>query len=156
MAEIEKLGQDRLATVNLSFRGTFSGMVELVFPEKDASTLITALTGEDPVAEDLDALRAGALCEVGNVVLNSVMGAISNMLKLSFTYSVPVFADGASTDLWTNKGISKDTVLLFARTFFEIEKYQIEGSIVVFLQIGALDRLLSAVDAYVESMSEGV
>lgn len=153
MEEIEKLGKDRLATVNLRFKGAFSGMVELVFPEKDASTLISAVTGEEPLADDLDTLRAGALCEVGNVVLNSVMGTISNMLSLGFTYSVPIFAEGNSVELWRQEDAGDETILLFARTFFQIEKFKIEGSIIVFLQIGALDTLLSAVDSYIASVS---
>ncbi len=56
---------------------------------------------------DMDALRAGTFCEVGNIVLNGVMGSISNMLNFDFDYSVPEYLETNSENFMKNKAIKK-------------------------------------------------
>lgn len=155
LEEIRKLDRDLLATVNMRFKGAFSGSAELVVPDEDASKLVTVLTGEEPLADDMDALRAGTLCEIGNIVLNSVVGAISNVLGLDFHYSVPTFAEGNYEALWTLGDVPANSTILFARTWFMVENLKVNGNIVLFLQVGALDQLLAAIDGYVKTQLEG-
>ena len=51
----------RLASVQMGFKGTFSGLALLLFPTNSASNLVTLLTGEEPGTPDLDSLRAATL-----------------------------------------------------------------------------------------------
>lgn len=48
---------DSLASVRLSFTGSFSGAAGLIFPTDSASSLVAVLTGEQPGSADLDALK---------------------------------------------------------------------------------------------------
>ena len=96
--EIKKFGDHRLAAVELDFKGLFSGSAQLVFPTATASSLVTALAGEESVHMDMDALRAGTLTEIGNIVLNGVIGSIANLLKLTFDYSVPIYLEDTLDD----------------------------------------------------------
>lgn len=80
---------ERVSALQLGFEGGFDGSATLVFPRKDAAKLVSGLTGEEYGPEDLDSLTAGTLCEVGNIVLNSVIGAMSNVLHQTVLYSLP-------------------------------------------------------------------
>ena len=142
---IDVSDNSRLAAVRLSFRGTFSGSAQLIFLVSDASRLVTALTGEGPVAEDIDAIREGTLCEIGNIVLNGVMGSIGNMLKTRFSYEVPTYAEGPFDSLW-GRHEDGDVWTLLARTHLLVERLQINAGIGLFWEIGVLSTLLDALD----------
>jgi chemotaxis protein CheC len=152
--EMRAFSEEQLAVVRLGFKGSFAGSAELMFTASEAAKLITALTNEDPPTEDIDALRAGTLCEIGNVVLNSVMGSFSNILALRFSFAVPNYAEGNYRHLWCLSDITKDSVILLARTHFRVEQFQTEGNINVFLQLPALDTLLAAIDHYVQAQAK--
>lgn len=146
--ELENEMQDhqiqQLSAVNLRFKGSFLGTAELVFPSDSASKLISVLTDEEP--QDDDPMRTCALSEVGNIVLNSVMGSFSNLLNLSLSYSVPNYVEGDIRKLMVANKIQFDTVILLARTRFLIEALEVEGDILLFLEVGSFDKLLTIVD----------
>lgn len=137
-----------LSAINLRFKGSFLGTAELVFPADSASKLISTITnGDTQDYKEDDPTRACALSEIGNIVLNAVMGGISNLLDLSLTYSVPNYIEGDIKNLMIANKISFDTVVLLARTRFTIEALEIEGDILLFLEVGSFDKLLAKIDA---------
>jgi chemotaxis protein CheC len=141
--EIEALGSDSLAAVHLAFKGTFSGTAQLIFPAATASKLVTTVTGEEVKSESLDEIRSGTLCEIGNVVLNGLMGSISNVLKMHLNYNVPTYMEGKVEKMMAISGdTGSNTKILLARTRFTIRDLKIEGDIIVFFETGALDALL--------------
>ena len=141
-AELDTVGRERLASVNLLFKGMFSGNAKLVFRSGSALKLVTALTGEEPDAVDLDSILAGTLSEIGNIVLNSVMGSISNLLQLSLSYSVPNYIEGNVNALFDMDSTNLHADILLARTRFIIEEFNVEGDIVIFFEVGSFDKLL--------------
>jgi chemotaxis protein CheC len=80
-----------LSVVRLDFSGSFSGSAELIFPTESASALVSLLTGEDRDSPDLDEVKIGTLTEVGNIVINGVLGSISNLLKQQMNYRLPIY-----------------------------------------------------------------
>jgi len=92
--ELEQhLNGEQIAAVQLKFTGSFGGIAQLVFPTNSAALLVTMLTGEEGT-HDLDSVKIGTLSEVGNIVINGVMGAISNVLQQRLNYSIPTIAKG--------------------------------------------------------------
>ncbi len=153
---IENLSNSRLSAINLPFKGDFSGNAEMVFPAEDASKLVSIFSGEETDADDFDSIQSGALCEIGNIVLNAVIGSISNFLELSFKYAVPNYIEGSAKNLLPSNGYASDSVILIGRTHFSIEELMIEGNIVLFLEVGSFDKLLARIDSYcpVEEMCD--
>ena len=137
---------EKLSAVNLEFDGNISGYAELIFPSDSASTLVTIFTGEYDENPPMDETRAGALCEIGNVVLNAVMGSISNILKLSFNYTVPHYIEGLVDTLFPHKNVQAIPAILLARTRFNIQEMEIEGDIVLLFKMGSFDILLNAIE----------
>ncbi len=137
--------EDYLAAVRLGFTGSFCGAAELVFPTESASTLVAVLTGEEMGTPDLDAVRIGTLSEVGNIVINGVIGSITNVLKQHLNYTMPVYIEDTIENLLTSDSDSNVAILL-AQTRFTIEKLQILGDIILIFELSSFDALLEAID----------
>jgi len=142
----EHLNGEQIAAVQLKFTGSFGGLAQLVFPTNSAAMLVTMLTGEEAGTHDLDSVKIGTLSEVGNIVINGVMGAISNLLQQRLNYSIPNYTEGTIATLLTSGGLGTDTVVLLAQTTFMIERLQIEGDIILIFNVSSFDTLLAAIN----------
>jgi len=149
-AELRKSGNERLSCVNLPFKGNISGVAELVFPAESASKFIIALTSKETDIIDMDSISAGTLSEVGNIVLNAVMGTISNLLGFKLRYSVPSYTEGDYNSLLPVHPSIPDTTVVVVQTRFAVEKLEVEGSIVVFFEVGSFDKLFEALETTTE------
>lgn len=134
------------AAVSLSFTGSFSGTAELVFPTESASTLVALLTGEESGSPDLDAVKIGTLSEIGNILINGVMGSISNVLKQRMNYALPVYAEDSIEQLLLLDSYSIQTVFLLAQARFTIEQLELIGDIILIFETSSFDVLLEAID----------
>lgn len=135
-----------LATVQLNFAGSFSGTAELVFPAESAADLVSILTGEAPGTPDLDVVKIGALLEVGNIVLNGIMGSLSNVLIEHLDYSLPAYNESDVNNFPIFADVNENTKIILAHTCFIIEQLKISGGIILMFTIGSLDALLKAID----------
>ncbi|MEG4235601.1 chemotaxis protein CheC [Microcoleus sp. Pol11C3] len=144
--ELEQhLNGEQIAAVQLKFTGSFGGIAQLVFPTNSAAMLVTMLTGEEGT-HDLDSVKIGTLSEVGNIVINGVMGAISNVLQQRLNYSIPTYSEGTIASLLKSGGLATDTVVLLAQTSFMIERLHIEGDIILIFNVNSFDTLLTAIN----------
>ena len=144
--EVEELGSFRVAAVRLAFKGPFSGTVALVFPPDSASKLVAVLTGEEPGTPDLDSVRAGTLSEVGNIVINGIMGSIVNVLNEQIEYSIPTYVEDTIDNLVALNGAAINSIVILARTRFTIEQIQVEGDIILLFEVGTFNALIAAID----------
>lgn len=146
MAEMEEFGSSRVASVQLGFMGPFSGTAALVFPPDSASKLVEVLTGEEPGTPDLDSVRAGTLTEVGNIVINGVMGSIGNILKQRMSYSLPIYTEDTINNLLMSASSDFNPMVLLVRTRFNVRQLQVEGNIILLFEVGSFDALIDAID----------
>ena len=144
--KIQSMGNGNLSSVRLGFKGPFSGNASLVFPADGAIKLVSILTGSEPGSRDLDAMRVGTLTEVGNIVLNGVMGAIGNELKLHVFYSVPIYVDNPFEVILSPSQAEVDAYVVWVQTSFTLETESIAGDIILVFDVGSLDLLLEAVN----------
>jgi len=146
--ELNTFGGDTISVVRLTYSGGFSGATSLIFPPTSAAKLVSILTGEEHAVDDddLDALRIGTLTEVGNIVINGVMGSIANVLKQRLHYSLPTYIDDTIKALIALNRFKEDATIVMARAHFRVEAWQIDGSIVLWFEVGSLDALLDAID----------
>lgn len=133
-----------LASVKLRFTGSFYGTASLIFPTDSASTLVAVLTGEDPSA-DLDAVKIGTLSEIGNIVINGVMGSLSNVLKRHLNYTLPVYLEDTLENLLLS-AYESDSKILLAQASFTIERLEIIGDIILIFLVGTFDALINAMN----------
>lgn len=142
----ERFYNDSLATVRLAFTGSFYGTAGLIFPTESASTLVAVLTGEELDSPDLDAVKIGTLSEIGNIVINGVMGSISNVLKQHMDYTLPVYLEDTIENLLLSANASDSTILL-AQARFSIEQLELIGDIILIFEVGTFDALINTINA---------
>jgi chemotaxis protein CheC len=137
-----------VSTVNLDFKGSMTGNTMLAFPPQSAQNLVSALTGEEPGSPELDSVTVETLSEVGNIIINSVMGSITNFTEQRLDYSVPHYAEDTIQKLISNHISSAEYSILEAKAHFSVENLEIEGEIVLIFGVGSLQILLEAIDTY--------
>jgi chemotaxis protein CheC len=147
---VEKFADGQLAAVQLSFNGSFSGTAELVFPTESASALVALLTGEEPGTPDLDSVKIGTLSEIGNIVINGVIGSISNVLKQQMNYALPLYAEDSIEKLLQLNNYSDRTVFLLAQARFTIEQLELIGDIILIFETSSFDVLIESIDRLLE------
>ncbi len=145
-------GLDDAMAVLQGFKGPINGQACLVFPKHDGVTLAQLLVDDETASEKMNTEFSGVLIEAGNIVLNGVMGAIANLLDYKFGYDVPDICEhsfcvdifGAQTDENPNR-----SSYLLANTTFTVANKDIQGSILIAFEIGAVKTLTKALDALV-------
>ncbi|RMF01176.1 MAG: chemotaxis protein CheC [Chloroflexi bacterium] len=152
--ESQQFGDDPLSAVLLGFRGAFVGTAALVFPTDSAANLVSVLTGEDPSSPDLDAVKVGTLNEVGNIMLNGVMGSLSNLLKRRVAYALPVYAENSITALLAPKLPTADATIILAQTRFYIKTMQIDGTVILIFEVESFNDLQQAIQQVLQEQLE--
>ncbi len=145
-SELDSYVKGRLASVSVGFSGKAQGSSALLFPPESIRKLESAMTGKNT-----DPAEAGAVNEIGNIVLNGVMGTIANMLKVNFRYSVPSYCEGDTGQLLGTGSVCKKTTSLMARTHFSVDELGVSGDILLLFELTSLDDLLAAIDAHLDA-----
>jgi chemotaxis protein CheC len=135
-----------LSCVKLSFQGFFAGSAVLVFPPESAVKLVSSLTGATPGTANLNAVMAGTLNEVGNIVINCVIGTIGNILGKTFDFSLPNYLEGRLDELLTSHTPAAHEAILLILTKFKVADSQLEGSIFLVFEVGSFGTLIDAID----------
>lgn len=137
---------ESFSCVQLGFKSSFSGTAALVFPQASAVKLVAALTAEEPDNSGLDGVMAGTLNEVGNIVINCVIGTIGNILERPFDFSLPNYFHGTLKDLLHIDSTTDLQSILLVKTHFIVQQKHIEGNIFLVFETASFDALLAAID----------
>jgi len=145
IAWVEKtLDNQKLAIVQMEFHGDMEGSTSLAFSRRSAH-LLASMLGEggcDKPDSELDSIGESVLVEVGNVLMNCVMGTLGNMLEMKVCYQVPQFLHHGIEVMVA----AKDSSFLMARTRMSVSHLEMEGVIIVLFALQSHDTFLRAVD----------
>lgn len=146
--------ENKFSKVEMGFSGEIEGSASLLFSTSSALNLVQALTGDKLETDDLDAIRVGTLSEIGNIVINSIMGMISNILKMNLKFTVPHHSENKITEIYQSAitGVKEENVLIKISINFDIKSLSIQGSIVIFLSLKAFDKLKALIDSYIQGL----
>jgi len=139
-----------LVAVRQDFDGAFAGRALLIFPESNSLELVRAVTGENLSAEDLAEMEREALTETGNVILNSCLATIANMLKRSLAMTIPEVLHGNSATLFEiDAAADEDGLVLFLYIDFAVRKRDIRGYIAMIMDLPSLEKLKELLDEFI-------
>jgi len=93
-----------------------------------------------------------ALAEIGNILLNSVVSGVADVLKLRFEGSLPYVELGPVQDVLGAQG-SLDDMVLSLQIDFAIDALEIQGFLVFMLDVESVASLKSTVRTFLESLS---
>ena len=141
---VAKPNNPKLVAVRQDFKGPFSGRALLIFPEANSLELVRVVLGKELPLEDISNLEDEALAETGNIILNSWVATIANLLKRTLDISLPVVIRGDSRRMLHSE--EAQTLVLFLHIQFEIRQKEIQGYVALLMDIPSLDvlRLLIA------------
>jgi chemotaxis protein CheC len=140
----EDLGGDLLACVQLDFHGVLNGTAALVFPPQSAAKLVSALLGENDNDSGMTPVMAETLNEVGNIVINAVIGTIGNIISSPFDYSLPNYREGGLLELLQPRG-AEGAFILLMRIHFRVFDLQVAGNIFLVFELNSFETLLSLI-----------
>jgi chemotaxis protein CheC len=130
-----------VSCVDLEFFGMFSGKSLLLFENSSAYRLGAVLVGEDPDTLGLEEILSGSLNEIGNIVLNSVLGSMANALEGRLDFEPPQFLEGSLKSVLSFSEKLETEPVLLIQTHFKVDQLDIEGYIFLFLDDAATNEL---------------
>jgi chemotaxis protein CheC len=142
-----------LVAVRQDFDGAFSGRALLVFPETSSLELMRAVAGRSLSLKEIVESQDELLAEIGNVVLNSWVGTIANLLKRTLPTSLPTVVRGDGKRIFEVED-SVTTFALFVRVRFEINHFQMRGYVAMLMDIPSIVELRSLVADFVINVTQ--
>jgi chemotaxis protein CheC len=144
-----RLGHANVSTVIQTFQGEFTGSAALLFPPESTLRLMSALTKETIKTADLDSDSRGILMEIGNIVINCILGTMANILECSMDFSLPQYRTIKNTyDLLAGSGLHENEAgfIILAEANFYIKAMEVTGYIFVFFKIDSFETLTKMIN----------
>ncbi|MBI1684978.1 chemotaxis protein CheX [Caulobacter hibisci] len=146
-----------LVAVRQDFEGVFSGRALLIFPQANSMALVHAVTGGALSHGEAVDMEDEALAETGNVVLNSCLATMANMLQKPLQMSLPEVLRGDGASLFTLTDQHADGgVVLFLYINFAINDRDIRGYIAMLMDLPSLQALRSLIADFIERVAGDV
>jgi chemotaxis protein CheC len=139
-----------LVAVHQVFEGDITGRALLIFPETKSLELVRAITGGDLPIEDIIELEQEALAETGNILLNSCLATMANMLHRSLRMSLPeVLRGDARTFFSLAPPPEAGDVVMFLYINFAVRERDISGYIAMIMDLPSLTALTHLLDEFI-------
>jgi chemotaxis protein CheC len=153
-AERVELGNShRLVAVRQSFEGPFAGRALLIFPEGQSLELVRSIVGSEHSLEDIIDLEQEALAETGNIILNSCLATIANVLQKPMRMSLPSVIRGDGATMFDTGLRNRDpNLVLFLYIDFTIKSRDIRGFIALLLDLPSIVALKEIVRDFIDGI----
>jgi chemotaxis protein CheC len=149
-------GAEPLVAVCERFQGRISGHALLIFPQANSLELVRASVGDRTPLNEISVLEQDAITEIGNVLLNGCLSVIANALRETLSISLPEFlrGDGRSI-LFAGRRPTGNEFLLFVQVDFSVQSRQIQGYLILTLNLSDLAELKLLLQQLVRSVTGG-
>ncbi len=145
--EREALSQEAwspVAAVIQGFDAPFGpGRAIVSFPEKRSLALVARLANTD-VSDEPTALQEEALTEVGNILLNSCLARLSDMMRQEIRVSVPQLKRADSMASLVYEDEAAGGVLVFS-VRFDLKDEKIDGRLLFLTELDRLKPMINVV-----------
>jgi chemotaxis protein CheC len=153
MQIVAKPDNPSLVAVRQDFSGPFAGRALLIFPEASSLELVRVVVGRQLPLEDIVDLEDEALAETGNIILNSWVATIANLLKRALKMSLPVVVRGDNRHMFESVA-AQESLILFLHIKFEISQKEIRGYVALLMDIPSIYELRSLIADFVTSLTQ--
>ncbi len=149
-SELTGIWKGTLMVSSLSFGERLSGVVNMIFPADKIRLFVQLCAGEDftPMGEDEDFTDVDfdVIREIGNIVLNSIIGGLGNLLEIELSYELPVVKVYDRIDFHRDIESKKYQSVLILSINFIVENTEIECTIVLELTFESFELIKQIVD----------
>jgi chemotaxis protein CheC len=148
---ISEREESDLVAVRQDFSGAFSGRALLIFPETKSLELVRAVTNDELSVDEVLEMEHEALAETGNVILNSCLATMANMLQQSLVMTIPEVLRGNGDSLFASLNETVDGgLVLFLYIDFSVRHRDIRGYIAMLMSLPSLGVLKALVGEFIE------
>jgi chemotaxis protein CheC len=141
---------DGLVAVRQDFSGAFHGRALLIFPQANGLELVRAVLGDDLPEAEAAGMEEEALSETGNVILNSCLATMANMLERPLAMSLPQVVRTAGEELLETAHPTDDGLVLFLYINFSVRERSIRGYIAMVMDLVSLETLKRLVSDFID------
>ncbi len=143
-----------MVAVCQDFEGVFSGRALLIFPESNCLAMVRAVAGQSLTTEEASAIEEEALAETGNIVLNSCLATMANMLKQPLTMSLPEVIRSNGALLFAPRAEDTDGgIVLFLYINFAINDHDIRGYISMLMDLPSVQSLRVLIAEFIRQVT---
>ena len=136
-------GEESVSVVVQGFTGGLVGTAVLAIPQASARKLVAVLTNTPSESATIDVEREGVITEVGNIVINSVLGSLGNLTSLDFDFGLPHYEESLAPPLEALAARGSQVVV---GVLFQIQSHAIEGKLAVVFDVPSLDGVWALLD----------
>ncbi|KOA21316.1 CheY-P phosphatase CheC [Clostridium homopropionicum DSM 5847] len=135
---------------SISFKEKLTGKANLIFPADKMRKFINLCINESSMDNNNDMnftdIDFDIIKEIGNIILNSLIGEIGNYLDIKLHYTVPEVKIFHKKDLKNDIKNTEYTNILMLYITFNIDGSEIFGAIIINLTLNSLNEILSKID----------
>lgn len=142
----------RMAQRFNSRQGDIQTQALLLFAEQGCLDMLSRLLHQ-PVAPQLGEMERDALGEVANVILNSCMNRLAEVLDRAMTGSLPQIGAGPAAQVLAQDSAA-GTQVLWAGVGMKLADQQVQGQVVFVMDMASLQRAIHQVRAYFGMVGE--
>jgi chemotaxis protein CheC len=150
---VSRPGNPSLVAIRQDFSGPFAGRALLIFHEATSLELVRIVVGRQLPLEDIVDLEDEALAETGNIILNSWVSTLANLLKQKLRMSLPVVFRHDRHQIFENAD-PRPSVILFLHIKFDTRQHKISGYVALMMDIPSIDELRKVIAEFVTTVSK--
>ncbi len=153
---LPKVTDGALMVSSISFHDILKGKANLIFPAHKMRTFINLCMNENGEQEDtyFTDIDYDIIKEIGNIILNSIVGEVGNFLDIRLDYSLPEVKVFTQLNLRKNLESKEYPHILILFITFVIDETEIEGVILVNLTLNSLNELMKNLDRIEKKLYE--
>ncbi|MBN2658094.1 MAG: hypothetical protein JXR86_13625 [Spirochaetales bacterium] len=144
------------SVVEQAFKGNFSGSALLLFPDEIQPRFLAALSGHKNLSEegeaDRERIREEVFLEIGNILIGTTVGKITELLKTSVTYKSPETATGKMEDFKHIPGHFKEnSSAIILKTYFSFKDHGLKGTMMIVTSHKSVIWMKNALNSFLEA-----
>lgn len=141
--------QGTMMVSSIAFEDELRGKASLIFPADKMRTFINLCLNENYENQLCDMnftdIDFDIIKEIGNIILNSVIGEIGNYLNIKLSYTLPEVKVFNKVDFEKNIKSKEYAHIIMLYITFKIDDSEIAGAIIINLTLSSLSELLNKV-----------
>jgi chemotaxis protein CheC len=136
-----RLNAKKFGVITLEFSGALDAQVLLLFAEEDALHIVRKMMGAEIDIEMVREFENEAMCELGNIMINACLSAITDMLHISIESSLPHYVIKSGVDIVEQiKNADSQEFVIASHIDFVIEDESMEGKLFLLMDSVSLER----------------
>src|SRR5688572_21801830 len=149
---LTRMIEGEVASVNQVFTGPLSGNALLLLDEKAAVMLSELLTDDVSPSGVFDSGAREIITEVGNILLNALLGVFGNLLQVQVSFAVPRLRVDSIESVLQSISVREEELryALMIHTRFRLRANNVTGYLIIILGITSLDRMLTELEKWEE------